>query len=294
MAAAGRGTLGAMQPTPKSFPGLDALITMALSEDLGGGDVTAEATVEVEATATARWVAKQPVTACGLFVAERVFAAIDPQVRFDARIAEGQQVLSGGVLAEVHGRARSLLAGERTALNFVQRLSGTATMTRAFVDAAGGRCRIVDTRKTTPGLRALERYAVRCGGGFNHRNDLGSGVLIKENHIRCAGGVATAIARARHDVPHGLRIECEVTSVAEVREAIGARADAVLLDNMADAEVSEAVRLCRPANVLVEVSGGVTLERAAKLAGLGVDVISVGALTHSAPAADISMLVQIG
>ena len=237
----------------------------------------------------ARLVAKAPLVVCGLFVAGRVFAKLDSSVRFTAVAAEGNRVKPGAELARVEGNARALLAGERTALNLLQRLSGVATMTRAFADAAGGKVRICDTRKTTPGLRRLQRYAVRCGGGYNHRNDLGSGVLIKENHIRCAGGVEAAVRAARKRAPHPLRIECEVTDFAELDAAVEAGADAVLLDNMDDERVMAAVsRVGRRA--IVEVSGGITLQRVTKLAGMGVDVISVGALTHSATAADISML----
>ena len=268
---------------------VDAVIERALSEDLSGGDVTSAATVPPGLKVDARLVAKAPLVVCGLFVAGRVFAKLDSSVRFTAVAAEGNRVKPGAELARVEGNARALLAGERTALNLLQRLSGVATMTRAFADAAGGKVRICDTRKTTPGLRRLQRYAVRCGGGYNHRNDLGSGVLIKENHIRCAGGVEAAVRAARKRAPHPLRIECEVTDFAELDAAVEAGADAVLLDNMDDERVMAAVsRVGRRA--IVEVSGGITLQRVTKLAGMGVDVISVGALTHSATAADISML----
>jgi nicotinate-nucleotide pyrophosphorylase (carboxylating) len=197
------------------------------------------------------------------------------------------------VVARVTGNARALLSAERTALNLVQRMSGVATLTRRFVDAAAGRCRITDTRKTTPGLRALQRYAVRCGGGHNHRNDLGSGVLIKENHIRCAGGVGPAITAARALAPHTMRVECEVTDLDELRQALDAAADVVLLDNMDDAQVQRAMEVVA-GRATVEVSGNMSLPRVPRLAELGVDVISVGALTHSAPAADLSLQIDTG
>jgi nicotinate-nucleotide pyrophosphorylase (carboxylating) len=268
---------------------VDGVIERALAEDLHGGDLTTNATVSPDLKVDARIVAKGHLVVCGLFVAGRVFSRLDNALRFTARVTEGNRVKPGDELAAIEGNARSLLAGERTALNLLQHLSGVATLTRAFVDAAGGKARICDTRKTTPGLRRLERYAVRCGGGHNHRNDLGSGVLIKENHIRCAGGVEAAVRAARNRASHPLRIECEVTDFAELDAALAAGAEIILLDNMDDGHVAAAVqRVDRRA--IVEVSGGITLDRVPRLAAAGVDVISVGALTHSAPAADISML----
>jgi len=268
---------------------VDAVIERALAEDLHGGDVTSSATVPPALKVDARIVAKAPLTVCGLFVAGRVFSRLDGGVRFSARVSEGNRVEPGEELAVIEGNARSLLAGERTALNLLQQLSGVATLTRAFVDAAGGKARICDTRKTTPGLRRLQRYAVRCGGGHNHRNDLGAGVLIKENHIRCAGGVEAAVRAARNRAPHPLRVECEVTDFAEIDAAVNAGAEVILLDNMDDERVAAAVRRI-DRRAIVEVSGGITLERVPRLVAAGVDIVSVGALTHSAPAADISML----
>ncbi len=268
---------------------VDGVIERALAEDLHGGDVTTNATVAPDLRVDARLVAKAPLTVCGLFVAGRVFSRLDGGLRFTARVAEGNRVKAGEELAVLEGNARSLLAGERVALNLLQHLSGVATITRAFTDAAGGLAKVCDTRKTTPGLRRLQRYAVRCGGGYNHRNDLGSGVLIKENHIRCAGGVEAAVRAARKRAPHPMRIECEVTDFAEIDAALAAGAEVILLDNMDDERVAAAVkRIDRRA--IVEVSGGITLARVPRLAATGVDVISVGALTHSAPAVDISML----
>ena len=272
---------------------VDAVVGRALAEDLATCDVTSIATVTAEHRATAVLVAKAPLVVCGLSVAARAFALVDSTLQLEVVHPDGAQVQAGTEVARIAGHARSILAAERTALNFLQRMSGTATLTRRFVDAAAGRCRIVDTRKTTPGLRALQRYAIRCGGGHNHRNDLAAGVLIKENHIRCAGGVTQAVLAARNHAPHSLRIECEVTTLDELREAIGAGADAVLLDNMNDQQVEQAVAEV-DGRAVVEVSGNMTLERVPKLAALGVDVISVGALTHSVPAADLSLLVDVG
>jgi nicotinate-nucleotide pyrophosphorylase (carboxylating) len=275
-------------------PLLDALVDRILEEDLAGGDLTTEACVEAEAMASAEAVARGPLVVCGGAAFRRVFERLDPAVRFEALHAEGAAVSTGAVLWHVRGRARALLSGERTALNLAQRMSGVATMARRYVEALppGSAVRITDTRKTTPGLRALERAAVRTGGAHNHRDDLGSAVLIKDNHILAAGGIAAAIARARARAPHTSRIEVEVASLAELEQALDARADIVMLDNFSMADVHEAVRRVRTsagARPLLEVSGGITLERIGALAAAGIDVISVGALTHSAPAADIAL-----
>jgi nicotinate-nucleotide pyrophosphorylase (carboxylating) len=270
---------------------VDAIIDRALREDLAAGDVTARATVPIELTARAELVAKAETVVCGLAVAERVFMRLDGHAHWEARHPEGAAVPRGTVIAVVDGNARALLAAERTALNLVQRMCGIASTVRAYVTAAAGRCRVTDTRKTTPGLRSLDRYAVRCGGGHNHRNDLGSGVLIKENHIRCAGGIAKAIVAARAHAPHGMRIECEVTTLVEVDQALSAGADVILLDNMDDAMVAQSVERIA-GRALVEVSGNVDLERVGRVAGLGIDLVSVGALTHSVRAADVSLLFE--
>ena len=272
------------------LPLLDDVLTRALAEDLGAGDVTTEACVPEAKRATADGVARKAIVACGIPVAARVFALIDGSLRFEAKVLEGASVPPGTVLWRVEGRARSILMGERVALNFTQRMCGVATATRRFVDAVPKECvtRITDTRKTTPGLRLLERYSVRRGGGHNHRNDLGSAVLIKDNHIVAAGGVTAAIEAARARAPHTSRIECEVDSLEQLEEALAARADIVLLDNMDTPMVEEAVRRTR-GRALLEASGGITLERIAELARAGVDAISVGALTHSTPAADIGL-----
>ena len=268
-----------------------AIIETALAEDLASGDVTGRSTVAADVRARARLVAKAPLVVCGLAVAAAVFHRVEPEVGFTGQAQDGEQVERGAVIATIDGPARALLAAERTALNLLQRMTGVATLTRAYVEAAAGRCRITDTRKTMPGLRALDRYAVRCGGGHNHRNDLGAAVLIKENHVRAAGGITAAIARARAHAPHTMKIECEVTSHDELREALAAGADIIMLDNMDDAAVRESVAIAG-GKAILEVSGGVDLARVAAVAGLGIDIISVGKLTHSAPAADISLLFE--
>jgi nicotinate-nucleotide pyrophosphorylase (carboxylating) len=272
---------------------VQGIIDAALTEDLASGDVTGRVTVPAQTRWRARLVAKSRLVLAGAAVARQVFHTVDREIHCHVHLRDGEVATPGTVLMDLEGNARALLAGERTALNLLQRMCGVATLTRAYVDAAAGRCRICDTRKTMPGLRALDRYAVRCGGGHNHRNDLGAGVLIKENHIRAAGGLAEAVLRARGHAPHTLRIECEVTDLNELRVALEAGADAVLLDNMDDAAVAEAVRIVA-GRAKIEVSGGVGLERISELAGLGIDIISVGRLTHSAPASDISLLFQLG
>ncbi|MBX7080452.1 MAG: carboxylating nicotinate-nucleotide diphosphorylase [Nannocystaceae bacterium] len=272
---------------------VDEVIDRALREDLSSGDVTARAMVPAGARARAQLVAKAETVTCGLPVAGAVFRRLDPEARWHARRREGEAVTGGTVLAEVEGNARALLAAERTALNLVQRMCGIAATARRYVEAAGGRCRVTDTRKTMPGLRVLDRYAVRTGGAHNHRNDLGAGVLIKENHIRCAGGIAAAIMAARAQVPHGMRIECEVTSLVEVDQALAAGCDAILLDNMDDAMVAQAVERIA-GRAIVEVSGNVELARLPTLSTLGIDLVSVGALTHSVRAADVSLLFEVG
>ena len=275
---------------------VDAAIERALLEDLGSGDVTTEAIVPRAMRGIGRAVAKQPLVVCGGDVFSRVFGKLDASLRVERRVAEGARAEPGEVLWIVEGSAASILTGERTALNFAQRMSGIATLTARFVAAVppGSALTIVDTRKTTPGLRALERYAVRTGGGKNHRSDLSAMVLVKDNHVAAAGGVRAAIALARVRASHALRIEVEVTSLAELDEALDAGADAVMLDNFRPEDVAAGVARAK-GRAVVEVSGGVTLDRVPELARLGVDVVSVGALTHSAPAADISLeLERIG
>lgn len=279
--------------TPLSGILLDEIVARALAEDLGNGDLTTEAIVDPGEPAVARAVSGQSLVVSGGEVLARVFYAVDRAVRVEALHEDGTQVGKGEVLFLVEGSARSLLMGERTALNFVQRLSGIATLTRSYVDRipAGSLLRITDTRKTTPGLRALERWAVRSGGGKNHRADLGAAILIKDNHIALAGGVGEAVKRARAAAPHTSRIEVEIESLSALGEALDAGADVVLLDNFAESDLAEAAKRAR-GRALVEVSGGLTPDRIPRLAELGVDVASVGALTHSAPAVDISLEIE--
>jgi nicotinate-nucleotide pyrophosphorylase (carboxylating) len=269
---------------------VEEAVRRALVEDLASGDVTTEACVEPDARARARAVARADVVVCGGPVLVCVFAQVDPLVVV-SQGSEGARARRGESLGTLEGRARSILMGERVALNFVQRMSGVATITRAYVDAVPAGCatRITDTRKTTPGLRALERYAVRTGGGKNHRDNLGAAILIKDNHIAACGGVRNAVECARARAPHTCRIECEVDTLEQLDEAIRAHADAVLLDNMDTPTLVEAVRRAKAAAILTEASGGITLARVPDLARAGVDAISVGALTHSSPAADIGL-----
>jgi nicotinate-nucleotide pyrophosphorylase (carboxylating) len=269
---------------------LTNIVRIALDEDLGRGDLTTEACVAADATGKASLRAREAVVFCGAELVREVFAQVDPRVRVEALVQDGARAAAGSVLMTLEGRSRSLLEGERVALNFAQRLSGIATLTRAYVDAipSGASTRITDTRKTTPGLRALERYAVRCGGGHNHREDLSSAVLIKDNHIAASGGIEQAIARARERAPHTSRIECEVESMSELDQALAAGADVVLLDNFADSDLDAAVARVA-GRALIEVSGRVSLERVTKIAKAGVSVISVGALTHSARAVDLGL-----
>jgi nicotinate-nucleotide pyrophosphorylase (carboxylating) len=281
---------------PRLTPAVERLIDLALEEDLGRGDVTTAAVLDPDAQAEADLVAREPLVVAGLAVAAAVFRRVDPDLVVSMRLADGQAAAAGDTLASVRGRAASLLAGERTALNFLQRLSGVATLTRAFVQATGKSALLVtDTRKTTPGFRLLEKQAVRAGGGRNHRFDLGSGVLIKDNHLVVAGSVREAVRRARVAAPHGLEVEVEVDTLAQLDEALDAGADIVLLDNFALAEIEEGVRRARARahRPLVEVSGGVTLARIPELARVGVDLVSVGALTHSARAVDIGLDVRM-
>ena len=269
---------------------VDRIITLALEEDLASGDLTTEACIDAEARAVAHAVARQPMVVCGGSVFARVFARVDASLVVDRVVADGQLVGPGTKLWTVRGGARGILTGERVALNFVQRMTGVATQARRYVEAlpAGSKTRITDIRKTTPGLRALERYAVRAGGAHNHRDDLGSAVLIKDNHIAACGGVRAAIVRARAAAPHTAKIECEVDTLEQLEIALSAGADIVLLDNMSTATVAEAVKRTA-GRALLEASGGITLARVRELAEAGVDVISVGALTHSVPAADIGL-----
>lgn len=266
------------------------IIKRALQEDIGSGDVTTMATVPAGITRRAELVAKEDFTLAGIDVARRVFTTLDSDVAFEALKVDGSRVQRGDVLAWIKADARILLQGERVALNLLQRMSAVATMTARFVAAvAHTDAIIVDTRKTTPGLRVLDKYAVRMGGGQNHRTSLYDGVLIKENHIAAAGGISAAVAGARRSAPHTLKIEVETETMDDVREALEAGADIIMLDNMSLDQMKEAVELIGE-RALTEASGGVNLDTVADIAATGVDLISVGALTHSSGAVDISML----
>jgi nicotinate-nucleotide pyrophosphorylase (carboxylating) len=266
------------------------IIKRALQEDIGSGDVTTMATVPAGITRRAELVAKEDFTLAGIDVARRVFTTLDSDVAFEALKVDGSRVQRGDVLAWIKADARILLQGERVALNLLQRMSAVATMTARFVAAvAHTDAIIVDTRKTTPGLRVLDKYAVRMGGGQNHRTSLYDGVLIKENHIAAAGGISAAVAGARRSAPHTLKIEVETETMDDVREALEAGADIIMLDNMSLEQMKEAVELIGE-RALTEASGGVNLDTVADIAATGVDLISVGALTHSSGAVDISML----
>ena len=265
------------------------LVAQALAEDVGPGDITSLACVPAEAQARAAIVARVPGVLAGLEVAREVFRQVSPEITFTALQAEGEAFSAGERLIELAGPARELLTAERTALNFLQRLCGIATLTREYVEAvAGTSARLVDTRKTTPGLRAVEKAAVRAGGGHNHRFGLYDGVLIKDNHLRAAGGITAAVTAARAAAHHLLKIEVEIDELEQLEEALASGADAILLDNMTPAQMVEAVRRTA-GRALLEASGGVSLATVAEIARTGVDVISVGKLTHSAPAIDLSM-----
>jgi nicotinate-nucleotide pyrophosphorylase (carboxylating) len=272
---------------------LQDLVRRALAEDIGHGDVTTLAVVPPTTVGHGVFIAKGDGVVAGLDVAAAVFAAMDEAIEFTSLSLDGAATTAGEKLAVVDGPAGSILTAERTALNLLQHLSGIATLTARFVAAvAGTKAAILDTRKTTPGLRTLEKYAVRAGGGRNHRLDLSGGILIKDNHIRVAGGIEPAVARARECAPVTLRVEVETQSLDQVQEAIAAGADIIMLDNLSLEAMEQAVRLI-DGRALTEASGNVSLETVARIARTGVDFISVGALTHSAPALDISLEVEI-
>lgn len=265
-------------------------VQAALTEDLGrGGDLTSAATIRADARARVRIAARQDGRIAGLAFARQAFLALDPDVRFLESALDGDTVAKGDCVLRLEGRTRALLGSERVALNFLGRLSGIATLTHAFVHAvAGTRARIVDTRKTTPGWRAFEKYAVRCGGGTNHRFGLDDGILIKDNHIAAAGGVTAALRSARLAAGHMVRVEIEADTLAQVEEALAEGADAILLDNMDTDTLRRAVAMTA-GRATLEASGGVTLATVARIASTGVDLISSGALTHSAPCFDFGL-----
>jgi nicotinate-nucleotide pyrophosphorylase (carboxylating) len=266
----------------------DALIA-ALREDVGAGDVTSRATIPANARAAARYTAKQALVVSGVLVAAEIVRYVDPSLEFKLLAEDAASVPAGSALAEVRGSARSILTAERTSLNLLQRMCGIATVTRRYVDRIEGtRARILDTRKTAPGLRVLDKYAVSCGGGMNHRMGLFDGVLIKNNHIAFHSSVAEAVEEARRHLGHLIKIEVEVRNIQQLQAALAASADIVLLDNFTPAETRKAVEFIAGL-VPVESSGGITLDNVRDFAEAGVDYISVGALTHSAPAVDIHL-----
>jgi nicotinate-nucleotide pyrophosphorylase (carboxylating) len=280
---------------PATVPPLDPnvyreIVRRALDEDLKSGDITTEAIVSAKQRARGVFLIKADCVLAGLDIALETFLQLDPTVKIDVHKRDGHLCRSGETVAKLVGSARALLIGERTALNFLQRLSGIATHTRRFVDAAKGALTILDTRKTTPTLRALEKYAVRVGGAKNHRTGLFDAVLLKDNHVRLAGGVTRAVQRSRVQ-NRGLPIEVEAQTLTEVNEALAARADAILLDNMTMSDVRKAVDRAK-GRAKIEISGGVTLDRIPELAKTGADFVSIGALTHSAPAVDISFEIE--
>jgi len=283
---------------PLDFDDIFETIQNALDEDIGRGDITTRSVVRPRTTARGSFTAKQDLVLAGLEVADAVFGSFDPYLQIESTVGDGEQVASGKIFARIKGDAQILLTGERVALNFLQHLSGIATMTRKYADAvAGTNARIVDTRKTTPGLRMLEKYAVKAGGGQNHRLGLDDGVLIKDNHIALAGGVGEAVRRAREAAGHLHKIEVEVATLEQVGQALDSRADILLLDNMTPQMVREAVELVKAREgadrrTLTEASGGINIHNVRDYAEAGVDLISIGALTHSAPSVDISFKIK--
>ena len=274
-------------------PQVEQIITLALNEDIGTGDITTLSTIPEDKTATGRFVAKEDMIICGIDLAAHIFARVDPSIELKANFKDGDAVKKGDVIATVSGNAQNVLTGERTALNFMQRLTGIATRTHASVaEVAGTNAKITDTRKTTPGLRVLEKYAVRVGGGTNHRFNLADGVLIKDNHIAVSGGIKNAVKNARAVIPHTLKIEVEVETKEQLAEALDAGADIIMLDNMSYDLMRECVGLVA-GRALVEASGNMGEKSLREVAETGVDIISIGALTHTVKAADISLKFQI-
>ncbi len=266
------------------------IVGLALEEDLGSGDITSALTVPRYLKGTGRFVAKEAGIICGWPVVEEVFRQLNPAIELELHCLEGAAISPGDLLAKVKGPLREILSGERTALNFLQRLSGIATRTRFFRDLLAGfpHVKLVDTRKTTPGLRALEKYAVRVGGGHNHRFNLADSVLIKDNHLTVAGGVQQAVTSVRNNIPHTMTVEVEVETEEQVKEALAAGVDLIMLDNMTPEQIREMVKLIN-GRALVEASGNITAENIKAVAEAGVDIISVGSLTHSVKALDISL-----
>ena len=271
---------------------IERIVKAALLEDIGSGDLTSRLVIDSHAMGRATICAEAELVLAGMDAARLTFLNVDKDLRFNAGFTDGERLATGAIIAHIQGRLWSLLAAERTALNFLQRASGIATLTAEFVKRVSGtKAKILDTRKTVPGLRALDKAAVKAGGGLNHRIGLFDGILIKDNHIAAVGGISEAIKRAKTAAPRSMRVDVEVTNQIELEEAIKAGADVIMLDNMNLNDMADAVRRAK-GRVLIEASGGVTLDNVAAIAATGVDFISVGALTHSAPAADISMDIE--
>ena len=271
------------------FPNLDSFLLAALNEDIGTGDITTTCCVSVDAVSTGKFIAKENGIICGLGIISRVFTLLDNSVSLTARVEDGTAVNKGDVIADIAGPSQAILTGERTALNILQYLSGIATATAAASGAAvGTKTKIVDTRKVIPGMRTLAKYAVRCGGGCNHRFGLSDGILIKDNHIAASGGIANAITLARTGSPHTLKIEIEVESIDQVTQALDSGADIIMLDNMSIEDMTEAVKLIN-GRALTEASGNMGDRDIKAVAATGVDFISIGALTHTVRALDISL-----
>ena len=270
-------------------PLVTQIIAMALNEDVGTGDITTETTIPADKTAFGRFIAKENMIVCGLDVAELVFHTVDKNVKFEPHCKDGDFVEKGFVIAEVSGNARNVLTGERTALNLMQRMTGIATRTSEAVKCVEGtKAKITDTRKTTPGLRVLEKYAVRVGGGSNHRFNLADGILIKDNHIAVSGGIINAVRNARAAAPHTIKIEVEVENKEQLMQALEAGADIIMLDNMTNEEMAECVKIV-DGRAMIEASGNMGDKDLYSVAKTGVDIISIGALTHTVRAADISL-----
>ncbi|MBW2569240.1 MAG: carboxylating nicotinate-nucleotide diphosphorylase [Deltaproteobacteria bacterium] len=272
---------------------IEQLIEIALQEDIGSGDITTDNLVKPDIKGHGKIIAKEQLVIAGLDIACRVFERLDPQIVYKPLFTDGDRVKKGEVVVEVEGRLCSLLVGERAALNFLQRLSGIATHVRSYVDMLGDRdVRLVDTRKTVPGWRVLEKYAVRVGGAHNHRMGLYDGVLIKDNHISVCGGINKAVSSIRNSVSHFMKIEVEVSDIDGVREAIDSGVDIIMLDNMDIKQIKEAVEFIN-GKAMVEVSGGITIDDLNYLVDAGVDIISSGALTHHAKSVDLSMRIGV-
>ncbi len=267
----------------------DKILKLALKEDIGTGDITTLSTVPKEKEISGKFIAKQEGIVCGIFVVQRIFQIIDKNIVVDIKIEDGQKVKVGDIIAQIKGNARGILTGERTALNFLQRLSGIATKTSIYADLLKDTKTVVsDTRKTTPGLRVLEKYAVKTGGGANHRFNLADGVLIKDNHIAAANGITKAINSAKAHAPHTIKIEIEVESLEQVMEALDAKADIIMLDNMDIGTMEKAVQII-DGKAIIEASGNMEDKNLLDIANTGVDIISIGGLTHSVKAMDISL-----